>query len=139
MPRGDADIPQAIAGRIDYLHQMLGLQNDEALCCKEHPVCKALRFPPQGWQRLKKIVNMNGTESALFINALGKPQLFSLPALSATDFVFQVIIISAGMLQRWKTSRLSQSTLERVRTTTLAKRHTTLTMTSRPTSTSTLQ
>ena len=25
MPRGDADIPQAIAGRIDYLHQMLGL------------------------------------------------------------------------------------------------------------------
>ena len=51
------DIPQAIAGRIDYLHQMLGLQNDEALCGKEHPVCKeypnlggraALRFSPKG-------------------------------------------------------------------------------------------
>ena len=57
MPRGDADIPQAIAGRIDYLHQMLGLQNDEALCGKEHLVCKeypnlggraALRFSPKG-------------------------------------------------------------------------------------------
>ena len=33
MPRGDAttsNITQAIAGRIDYLHQMLGLQNDAA-------------------------------------------------------------------------------------------------------------
>ena len=56
-PRGDADIPQAIAGRIDYLHQILGLYNDEALCGKEHPVCKeypnpggraALRFSPKG-------------------------------------------------------------------------------------------
>ena len=26
LPRGDADVPQAIAGRIDYLYQMLGLR-----------------------------------------------------------------------------------------------------------------
>ena len=40
MPRGDAVImiPQAIAGRIDNLHQMLGLKNGEALCCEEHAV-----------------------------------------------------------------------------------------------------
>ena len=31
MPRGDADIPKIIGSRIDYLHQMLGLQKDEAL------------------------------------------------------------------------------------------------------------
>ena len=28
LPRGDADVPQAIPGRIDYLHQMLGLQTN---------------------------------------------------------------------------------------------------------------
>ena len=62
MPRGDADIPQAlaavqqVAGRIDYLRQMLGLQNYEALCGEENPVYKenpkpegraALRFFPK--------------------------------------------------------------------------------------------
>ena len=48
----------------------------------------------------KAIVNMNGAESALFVNALGKTQLFLSSALSATDFVFS--FISAGMLKRWK-------------------------------------
>ena len=43
--QGDADIPQAITGRIDYLHEMLGLQNNEALCGKEHPVCKEYPNP----------------------------------------------------------------------------------------------
>ena len=111
MPRGDSDIPQAFAGRIDLLHhwQMLGLQSDEALCGEEHPVCKeypkpggcaALRFLSKGGNDGKTIVNMNGTGSALFVNALGMTQFFSSPALSATDFVF--IIISAGMLRRWK-------------------------------------
>ena len=61
-------------------------------------------FPPRVATNEKKIVNMNGTKSALFVNALCKPQRLSLPALSATDFVF--IIISAGMLRRWKTSGL---------------------------------
>ena len=31
MPRGEIDIPKIIGSRIDYLHQMLGLQKDEAL------------------------------------------------------------------------------------------------------------
>ena len=95
----DADNPQAIARRIDYLHQMLGLQIDEARCGKKHPVCKeylkpggraALRFFPKGGNDGKTIVNMNGTESALFVNSLVKTQLFSSPALSATDFVFEI-------------------------------------------------
>ena len=44
---------------------------------------------------------MNGTESALFVNALGKPQLFSLPALRATDFVlllFRQVCSEGGKL-----------------------------------------
>ena len=40
LPGGDADVPQDIAGRIDYLHQMLGLQTNEALCDELHPVCE---------------------------------------------------------------------------------------------------
>ena len=52
------DIPQAIAGRIDYLHQMLGLQNNEAVFGEEHPVCKEYPKPGggavlEGWQRRK--------------------------------------------------------------------------------------
>ena len=38
--RGYSDTPKAIAERIDYLHQMLGPQNDEAICCNQHAVCK---------------------------------------------------------------------------------------------------
>ena len=34
------------------------------------------------------ILNMNGTDSALFVKALSQTQLFSVPALIATDFVF---------------------------------------------------
>ena len=74
---------------------------------KEHPVCKeypksggraALRFFPKGGNDGKT----NGIEFALFVNALGKTQLFASPALTVTDFVF--IIILAGMLRslRWK-------------------------------------
>ena len=89
MPSCDADILQTIAGGIDYLHQMLGHQNDESLILK---CVKSIRnreaalhydFPP----RVARIVIMSGTESALFENALGKTQLFSSPALSANDFV----------------------------------------------------
>ena len=40
LPRGDADVPQAITGRIDYLHQMVGLQTNKALCDEFHSVCK---------------------------------------------------------------------------------------------------
>ena len=88
---------------------MLGLKKNEAPCCEEHPMSKeypktggrvALRFFQKGGNDGNTIVNMNGTESALFVNALGKTKLFSLPALSTTDFVF--IIISAGMIRRWK-------------------------------------
>ena len=46
---------------------------------------------------------MNGTQSALFVNALGNTQLFSSPALSgvsATDFL--IIFIWADKLRRWK-------------------------------------
>ena len=61
MPRGDADIPQAIAGRIDYLHQMLGLQNDEALCGKEHLVCKEYLYPEaaQRYDFLPRVATVN--------------------------------------------------------------------------------
>ena len=31
MPRGDADSPNIIGSRVDYLHKMLGLQKDEDL------------------------------------------------------------------------------------------------------------
>ena len=41
---------------------------------------------------------MNGTESALFVNALGKPQLFSSPALSATDLVSLFLHVEGGKL-----------------------------------------
>ena len=44
MPRGDADIPHAIAGRIDYLHQMLGLQNDELSAAKNIWFVKSIRI-----------------------------------------------------------------------------------------------
>ena len=109
LPRGDADVPQAIAGRIDYLHQMLGLQTNEALCDELHPVCKeypkpggraALRFFPKVGTDGKMIEDQKGPKSALFVKALGKTQLSLAPALSATDFYF--IIVSAGMLRRWK-------------------------------------
>ena len=60
---------------------MLGLQNNVALCNKEHPVYKeypkpggsaGLRFFPKDGNDEKTIVNMNETESALFVNALCK-------------------------------------------------------------------
>ena len=73
---------------------MLGLLSDEALCGKKHQVCK--EYPKQGGRAAsqffrkggndgKTIVNMNGTESALFVNALGKAQLFSSPAVPCTE------------------------------------------------------
>ena len=106
MPRGDADIAKAIAGRIDCLYQMLGLHNDETVCGDQHPVCKectklegrvTLRFPRKACNEGITIVNMNGINLPC---SSDKTQLFSAPALSATDFVF--IIISAGMIRRWK-------------------------------------
>ena len=142
MSRGYADIPQAIAGRIDYLHQMLGLQKREALFGEEHPVCKEypepgggalLRFFPKGGNDGRTIINIHGAESALFVKALGKPQLFSSPGLSATDFVLLLFlqVCSGGGSFRAFTKHPS--------TMTLAKRNTTRTTTSRPTSTSSLQ
>ena len=75
---------------------MLGVQNDEALFGEEHPVCKeyqkpgggaVLLFFREGGNDEKTIMNIHGAESASFVNALGKTQFFSLPGLSATDFV----------------------------------------------------
>ena len=60
----------------------------------------ALRFSPKGGTDRKTIVDLKGPESASFVKAIGKTQLSSAPALSATDFFF--IIVSAGMLRRWK-------------------------------------
>lgn len=85
LPRLDADIPVNIGARIDYLHEMLGLKKDEALCGEEHPVTKeyekpggraALRFFPKPRNEGTNIANLSeGTQSALFVKALGKPQL----------------------------------------------------------------
>ena len=86
LPRGDADVPQAIAGRIDYLHQMLGLQTNEALCDELHSVCKeyqrqggraALRFFPKGGTDRKTIVDLKGPESVSFVKAISKTIFFS--------------------------------------------------------------
>ena len=71
--------------------------------CKEYSKLgssAALGFFSKGGNDEKTIVNMNGTEYSLFVNDLGKTQFFLSPALSATDFVF--IIVLAGVLRRWK-------------------------------------
>lgn len=85
LPRNDADIPKNIRSRIDFLHQMLGLKNEEALCGDEHPVSKeypkpggraALRFFPKPGSDGQTIANVSaGSQSALFVSALGKSQL----------------------------------------------------------------
>lgn len=84
-PRGHADIPKSLQSRIDFLHEMLGLENDETLCGEEHPVAKeydkpsrhaAIRFFPKSGNDGKTIVDMSdGSQSALFVAALGKTQL----------------------------------------------------------------
>ena len=88
---------------------MIRLQNDEAVCSDKHQVCRkyakqggraALRFPRKAGNEGITIVNINATQSALFVKAFGKTQRFSAPALSATDLVF--IVISAGMIRWWK-------------------------------------
>ena len=71
--------------------------------CKEYSKLgssAALGFFSKGGNDEKTIVNMNGTEYSLFVNDLGKTQFFLSPALSATDFVF--IIVLAGVLRRGK-------------------------------------
>ena len=95
----DKDFPLAAIRRhrlFDYLHQMLGLKNDEALCGEEHLVCKeylkpggsaAFRVFSKGGIDGKTIMNMQGAESALFVNALSSTQLCSSPALSTIDFI----------------------------------------------------
>ena len=85
LPRNDADIPKNIRSRIDFLHQMLGLKNEEALCGDEHPVSKeypkpggraALRFFPKPGSDGQTIADVSaGSQSALFVSALGKSQL----------------------------------------------------------------
>ena len=59
-----------------------------------------LRFYSKDGTDWKTFVDLKGPKSALFVKALGKTQLSSAPALSATDFF--LVIVSAGMLQRWK-------------------------------------
>ena len=113
LPRGDADYPQAIAGRIDYMHQMLRLQTNEALCDELHPVCKeylkpggraALRLFPKDGTDEKMTVDLKGPESALFVKALGKTQFSSAPALSATDFFLLLFrqVCSELRVRSWK-------------------------------------
>ena len=89
--------------------QIWGEALSSSLCDELHPVCEeypkqegraALRFFPKGGTDGKTIVDLNGPESAPFVKAIGKTQLSSVPALSATDFFF--IIVSAGMFRRWK-------------------------------------
>ena len=76
------------------MHQMLGLQDNEAVYGDQHLVCQeyakqrgraALRFSRKAGNGGITIVNMNGTQSDLFVKALGKTQCFSAPALSATE------------------------------------------------------
>ena len=95
-----------MAGWIDCLHQMIRLQNDEAVCSDKHQVCRkyakqggraALRFPRKAGNEGITIVNINATQSALFVKAFGNTQRFSAPALSATEFIF----IIRGMIRRW--------------------------------------
>ena len=47
-------------------------------------------------------MNMNGTESALVLNALSETQLFSSPALSATDLLSSKLEIQAEILNHWR-------------------------------------
>ena len=126
MPRGDADIAKAIAGRIDCLYQMLGLHNDETVCGDQHPVCKectklegrvTLRFPRKACNEGITIVNMNGpgTQSALFVKALdielSRHNLYLVPALSAIDFVFFIYFCRCD--PKVEAAWLSQSTCGR--------------------------
>ena len=111
LPRGEADVPQAIAGRIDYLHQMLGLQTKKDLCGKLHPVRKwyptqggraALRFSPKGGIDGQTIVDMKGPESASLVKAIDRTQISSAPALSATNFflsLFRQVCSEGGSIR----------------------------------------
>ena len=99
------------------LHQILGLQKDEAICDDQHQVCKEYAKVQQ-WNREAALRNdcfqRLATREWLSWMSLraynlicpwrhsARHNLYSAPALtrSATDLV--VIIFSAGMIRRWK-------------------------------------
>ena len=96
----------------DYLHQKLGLQNDEALCCDQHLVSKDRKTEIH---RITIVIILKGTQSTLFVKALdielSRHNLYLVPALSAIDFVFFIYFCRCD--PKVEAAWLSQSTCGR--------------------------